>query len=291
MRNDVKKYLESRMLRKLHVRFGVGVGVQAPDLHHVRVEPRSNTAIAAGLSSFTNKKAQLHHQGFDQARGAGDPKKARKKMRAKDRPLENDFVSDEDFDQMLRAWFDNAARVLIPGGSFYIWGGYANLGNYPKPLQEAGLYFSQGIIWDKLHPVLTRKDFMGAFELAFYGWKLGKGHRFYGPNNVPDLWHVKKVNPQNMTHLTEKPVELAARAIQYSSRQGQNVLDLFGGSGSTLIACQQTGRKAFLMEIDGLYCDVIVQRFENFTGLKAQRIKRPKKTPAGNAGVLEGAKA
>lgn len=79
MRNDVKKYLESRMLRKLHVRFGVGVGVQAPDLHHVRLEPRSNTAIAAGLSSFTNKKAQLHHQGFDQARGAGDPKKARKR--------------------------------------------------------------------------------------------------------------------------------------------------------------------------------------------------------------------
>ena len=259
--------------------------------YNVRLEPRSNTAIAAGLSSFTNKKAQLHHQGFDQARGAGDPKEARKKMRAKDRPLENDFVSDEDFDQMLRTWFDNAARVLIPGGAFYIWGGYANLGNYPKPLQEAGLYFSQGLVWDKQHPVLTRKDFMGAFELAFYGWKLGKGHNFYGPNNVPDLWHVKKVNPQNMTHLTEKPVELAARAIQYSSRQGQNVLDLFGGSGSTLIACQQTGRKAFLMEIDGLYCDVIVQRFENFTGLKAQRIKRPKKTPAGNAGVLEGVKA
>lgn len=288
MRNDVKKYLESRMLRKLHVRFGVGVGVQAPDLHHVKVEPRSNTAIAAGLSSFTNKKAQLHHQGFDQARGAGDPKKARKKMRAKDRPLENDFVSDEDFDEMLRAWFNNAARVLIPGGSFYIWGGYANLGNYPKPLKEAGLYFSQGIVWDKQHPVLTRKDFMGAFEICFYGWKEGAGHKFYGPNNAYDLWHVKKVNPQAMIHLTEKPVELAVRAIQYSSKQGENVLDLFGGSGSTLIACQQTDRKAFLMELDCLYCDVIVQRFENFTGLKAQRMEATKKTPAIHAGVSKG---
>jgi len=258
--------------------------------YNVRVEPRSNTAIAAGLSSFTNKKAQLHHQGFDQARGVSDPKKARKKMRAKDRPLENDFVSDEDFNQMLHAWFNNMARVLIPGGSFYIWGGYANLGNYPQPLQEAGLYFSQGIVWDKQHPVLTRKDFMGAFEICFYGWKLGKGHRFFGPNNVPDLWHVKKVNPQSMIHLTEKPVELAVRAIQYSSKQGENVLDLFGGSGSTLIACQQTDRKAFLMELDCLYCDIIVQRFEKFTGMKAQRMEATKKTPAGAAGVLKGAK-
>ncbi|HOT74019.1 MAG TPA: DNA modification methylase [Anaerohalosphaeraceae bacterium] len=242
--------------------------------YNVKVEPRSNTAIAAGLSSFTNKKAQLHHQGFDQARGVSDPKKARKKMRAKDRPLEDDFLSDEDFDAMLHAWFNNMARVLIPGGSFYIWGGYANLGNYPKPLQEAGLYFSQGIVWDKQHPVLTRKDFMGAFEICFYGWKLGKGHRFFGPNNATDLWHVKKVNPQNMIHLTEKPVELAVRAIQYSSKVGENVLDLFGGSGSTLIACQQTDRKAFLMELDPLYCDIIVQRYENYTGEKAKRIEK-----------------
>ena len=74
-----------------------------------------------------------------------------------------------------------------------------------------------------------------------------------------------------MIHLTEKPVELAVRAIQYSSKTGENVLDLFGGSGSTLIACEQTGRKAFLMELDPLYADVIVQRWEQFTGQKAIR--------------------
>jgi DNA modification methylase len=77
-----------------------------------------------------------------------------------------------------------------------------------------------------------------------------------------------------MVHLTEKPVELAVRAVQYSSRTGENILDLFGGSGSTLIAAQQTGRRAFLMELDPLYCDVIVQRFEQFTGGKAARIQR-----------------
>ena len=111
---------------------------------------------------------------------------------------------------------------------------------------------------------------MGAFELAFYGWREGAGHPYFGPKNATDLWHVKKVNPQSMIHLTEKPVELALRAMQYSSRRGENVLDLFGGSGSTLIAAEQSGRRAFLMELDPLYCDVIVTRWEQFTGKKAE---------------------
>ncbi len=239
--------------------------------YNVKVEPRSNNAIAAGLSSFS--APQKHHQKFDLERHPEKAKPTQKKLRAKDRPLANDFVTDEEFDRLLDAWFGNFSRVLLPGRSFYIWGGYANLGNYPPFLKKHGLYFSQGIIWDKEHPVLTRKDFMGAFEIAFYGWKEGAGHSYFGPNNATDLWHVKKVNPQSMVHLTEKPVALAVRAIQYSSRTDENVLDLFGGSGSTLIAAEQTGRRAFLMELDALYCDVIVQRWEKFTGLKAERIE------------------
>jgi len=237
--------------------------------YNVKVEPRSNNAIAAGLSSFAGT---THHQGLDLARHPEKSKPTQKKLRPKDRPLANDFVSDEEFDRLLAAWFGNIARVLIPGGGFYIWGGYANLGNYPPFLKSSGLYFSQGIVWDKQHPVLTRKDFMGSFELAFYGWREGAAHRYFGPSNARDLWHVKKVNPQSMVHLTEKPVELARLAIEYSSQPGENVLDLFGGSGSTLIACEQTGRRAFLLELDPLYCDVIVQRFEKFTGQKAERI-------------------
>lgn len=252
--------------------------------YNVKVEPRSNNAIAAGNSSFAAPKT--HHQKFDLERHPEKSKPTQKKMRAKDRPLANDFVTDAAFDGMLLAWFGNASRVLKPGGSFYIWGGYANLGNYPGPLKASGLYFSQGIVWDKQHPVLTRKDFMGAFEICFYGWKEGAGHKFHGPNNATDLWHLKKVNPQSMVHLTEKPVELAVRAIQYSSLTGENVLDLFGGSGSTLIACEQTGRKAFLMELDALYCDVIVERWEKFTGRKADRIAANERTPA-MAGVKE----
>ncbi len=244
--------------------------------YNVKVEPRSNNAIAAGNSSFAGPKK--HHQKFDLERHPEKAKATHKKMRAKDRPLANDFVSEEEFGRLLHAWFGNIARVLEPGRGFYIWGGYGNLGNYPPVLKACGLYFSQGIIWDKMHPVLTRKDFMGCFEIAYYGWKEGAAHRFYGPNNVPDLWHVKKVNPNKMIHLTEKSVELAVRAIQYSSVRNENVLDLFGGSGSTLIGAEQTGRKALLMELDPPYCDTIVDRFQRFTGVPAV-LERTGKSP------------
>jgi DNA modification methylase len=222
--------------------------------YNVRVEPRSNNARAAGLTSFEQTGGTVT------------------KLRAKDRPLANDFVSDEAFDRLLHAWFGNLARVLEPGRAFYVWGGYSNLGNYPPVLKAQDLHFSQAIIWDKQHPVLTRKDYMGAHEWCFYGWREGAAHQFFGPTSATDLWSNKKVNPQNMIHLTEKPVELAARTLEYSSKPGENVLDLFGGSGSTLIAAEQTGRRAFLMELDPPYCDVIVQRFEQFTGQRAERL-------------------
>lgn len=297
--------------------------------YNVKVEPRSNNAVAAAGARRT------HHQGFDAARRRAKGKKAKpgKQLRAKDRPLVNDFMGDKEFGALLGDWFGNIARVLQPGRSFYVWGGYANCANYPPAFVAAGLYFSQGIIWIKDHPVLTRKDFMGNHEWCFYGWKEGKSHAFFGKPNVPDtwelsrvasgsvalgrgvrltgadgsrlevsppsdltrlrevaltdegivlcgatectdVWRVKKVSPQKMVHLTEKPVELAVRAMHYSTRPGENVLDLFGGSGSTLIAAEQTGRRAFLMELDALYCDVIVNRWEKFTGRKARRVAR-----------------
>ena len=254
--------------------------------YNVKVEPRSKNAIAAGLSSFTNDAASSklkNDQGMaaftnaihkkNKAKAGTSAKETidapRQKMRAKDRPLANDFVSDDEFDRLLDAWFGNIARVLVPGGCFYIWGGYANCGNYPPFLKKHGLYFSQAIIWNKMHPVLTRKDFMGAHEWAFYGWNEGAGHKYYGPNNETDLWNVKKIPPQQLEHLTGKPAELAVRSIQYSSLLDQNVLDLFGGSGSTMIGAPQTGRNAFLMELDAPYCDVIVDRMQRFTGKPA----------------------
>jgi hypothetical protein len=155
--------------------------------YNVRVEPRSNNAIAAGLSSFANlandpkiahrdrggesikreiahRKGLQHHQSFDLHRGASKAKATTKKMRPKDRALANDFMKDADYDVLLRRWFGNIAAALKPGGAFYLWGGYANCANYPPALAECGLYFSQAIIWVKEHPVLTRKDFMGNHE-------------------------------------------------------------------------------------------------------------------------------
>jgi hypothetical protein len=169
--------------------------------YNVRLEPRSNNAIAAGLSSFPGDELQQrkrrhktcrhvglkHHQALDLAR---QPKKSRptgEKLRAKDRPLANDFVSDEAFVQFLYAWFGNIARVLQPGRAFYLYGGYANIANYPPVLKATGLYFSQAIIWIKEHPTLTRKDYMGNHEWAFYGWREGAAHQFFGPPNVTDV--------------------------------------------------------------------------------------------------------
>jgi DNA modification methylase len=259
----------------------------------VRVEPRSNNAIAAGLSSFANlandpdiahrarggesikreiahRKGLKHHQSFDLHRGASKAKATTKKMRPKDRALANDFMKDGDYEQLLRRWFGNIAAALKPGGAFYLWGGYANCANYPPALAECGLYFSQAIIWVKEHPVLTRKDFMGNHEWCFYGWREGAAH-WFNPEikNATDVWSVKKVSPNAMVHLTEKPVELAVRALTYSSKAGESVLDLFGGSGSTLIACEKLGRRARLLEIDPPYCDVICRRFMEFSGKTA----------------------
>lgn len=232
----------------------------------VRVEPRSNNAIASGMRSFAGS---THHQKLDVERHPTKAQPTHNKLRAKDRPLANDFLPDAEFAVLLRKWFGNFAYALEPGRAFFIWGGYGNLGNYPPALAECGLYFSQGIVWNKMHPVLTRKDFLGCYELAFYGWREGAAHVFLGPNNAPDLWDIKKVNPQSMVHLTEKPVALAARAIEYGSRVGENVLDLFGGSGSTLVACEQLDRHAYLVELDELYADVIVARWQQLTGQKA----------------------
>jgi len=235
--------------------------------YNVRVEPRSNNAIAAALSSFGGLQ---HHQSLTFHLATSKVRRTSKKLRPKDRPLANDFLKDADYDVLLRKWFSNLAAVLKPGGAFYIWGGYATCANYLPAIEESGLYFSQAIIWVKNQPVLTRKDFMGAYEWAFYGWREGAAHWFNPETrNATDVWEVKKVHPMVMVHLTEKPVELAVRALTYSSRPGEVVLDLFGGSGSTLIAAEKLGRRARLMEIDPAYVDVIVRRWQEFTGQKA----------------------
>lgn len=132
--------------------------------------------------------------------------------------------------------------------------------------------------------VLKTKDLMpyarsglGAFmsqyipncEPCIYAFKTDKTPQWFGPTTEKTVWELQRVG-NNDFHPTQKPVELPERAITNSSKQGQIVLDLFGGSGSTLIACEKTGRSCYMMELDEKYCDVIIKRWEDFTGKKAE---------------------
>ena len=189
---------------------------------------------------------------------------------AKSRKLEGDFISDAKFGQLLYMWFTHIRYALEPGRAFYIWGGYSNFFNYPTNIKSVGLFFHQVIVWVKSISVFTRKDFMGKHEWCFYGWKPGAPHKYCGPNNITDVWEIPNVPRQKMIHLTEKPVEIPAQAIKCSSEPGEKVLDLFGGSGSTLVAAHELDRICYLMELDPWYCDLIVERCKEL-GLSAQR--------------------
>ena len=219
--------------------------------YNVKVEPRSNNAIAAGLQSFQGTQASSEVRRRTSPReGEADAEE----VRPKDRPLENDFVSDEEFDRCC--WRGSAtSRASLPGRSFYIWGGYANLGNYPPVAASVRLVFLQAIIWDKQHPVLTRKDFHRVLRDGVL-WLEGRAaHRSSGPTTCPDLWHVKKIPPQKLEHLTGKPAELAVRAIQYSSRHGRERVGPVRWQRLDTDRRRADGRRAFLMEMDPLYCE------------------------------------
>jgi DNA modification methylase len=264
--------------------------------YNVAVEPRTRQSIESMTNTFpVQRKALTKNARLDEVRRSKPMGKSQsmtdsaqnstmknktRTMRARDRILENDWMSEEEYAKKLLAWFGNAAAVMDPGAPFYAWGGYSNCYRYPTAMKAVGLYFSQAIVWVKHHPVLGRKDYLHdtewayqgkkLSEAAFYGWREGKAHLFYGPNNQADVWEVEKVPPGKMVHLTEKPVELARRAIKFSSKRGDNVLDLFGGSGSTLIACEELHRTCYMVEIDTAYADVIISRWETLTGKKAK---------------------
>ncbi len=192
---------------------------------------------------------------------------------AKSRKLVGDHISDMEFGKLLCWWFRNAGTALDPGRNFYIWGGFSNLENYPYAIRCGWLHWNQLIIWVKNMKVLTRLDFMGQSEICFYGWKSRKGYEHRKPpSGTSEVWCVENVPRQHMVHMTEKPVEIPRMAIEYSSDEGENVLDLFGGSGSTLIAAEETNRNAYLMEYDERYAEVILARC-NELGMDIKEIR------------------
>lgn len=188
-----------------------------------------------------------------------------KSFNAKHGGIKNDKMS-----QSEAADFFDAINSIIYAycvGAFYITFYRLGIGEYWKSLERVNLKVRSLIIWDKGNHTLSNSDYMSKYEPIFYGWT-GDNHKFYGGNNGMDIWEIKRT-AKNDLHPTMKPVELIEKALEDASKSGNLVLDLFGGSGSTMIACEKLGRKARLMELDPKYCDVIVKRWEDFTGKKA----------------------
>jgi len=190
---------------------------------------------------------------------------AKDKMRGKNRPIMNDNLG-EGFGSFL---FDACDNILArTKGAVYIAMSSSELDTLQGAFRAAGGKWSTFIIWAKNTFTLGRADYQRQYEPILYGWRDGTDHYWCGARDQGDVWHINK--PQkNDLHPTMKPVELVERAVRNSSKTRDLVLDPFGGSGSTLIACEKTGRRARLIELDPKYVDVIVKRWEAFSGCKA----------------------
>lgn len=185
--------------------------------------------------------------------------------------IQNDDMNDEDFRQFLRDVYTAADSAMRPGAAFYIWHADSEGYNFRGAAHDIGWKIRQCLIWNKNTLVLGRQDFHWKHEPCLYGWKDGAGHDWYGDRKQTTVMDFDKP-ARNGEHPTMKPVELFAYQMEMSSKKDDVVLDLFGGSGTTMIAAEQLGRSARLMELDPRYVDVIVRRWEEFTGEKAELV-------------------
>ena len=187
------------------------------------------------------------------------------KLRGKKRVIKNDNLGDG-FEQFLR---DACTNLLaVTKGAVYICMSSSELHTLQRTFREAGGHWSTFVIWAKNTFTMGRSDYQRQYEPILYGWKEGTEHFWCGARDQGDVWFVKKPVVNDL-HPTMKPVELIERAIRNSSKSRDIVLDPFGGSGSTLIACEKTGRQARLIELEPKYCDVVVRRFQEFGGKQA----------------------
>jgi DNA modification methylase len=187
------------------------------------------------------------------------------KLRGKKRKIANDNLGDG-FEQFLR---DACTNILtVTKGAVYICMSSSELHTLQKAFRDAGGHWSTFVIWAKNTFTMGRSDYQRQYEPILYGWKEGSDHFWCGARDQGDVWFVKKP-VSNDLHPTMKPVELVERAIRNSSKSRDTVLDPFGGSGSTLIGCEKAGRQARLIELEPKYCDVIVRRYQEFSGKEA----------------------
>lgn len=187
------------------------------------------------------------------------------KLRGKKRKIANDDLG-AGFEQFLR---DACANMLaVTKGAIYICMSSSELHTLEKAFREAGGHWSTFVIWAKNTFTMGRSDYQRQYEPILYGWRDGTDHFWCGARDQGDVWFVKKPVVNDL-HPTMKPIELVERAIRNSSKSRDTVLDPFGGSGSTLIACERTGRQARLIELEPKYCDVIIRRWQDYSGEEA----------------------
>lgn len=191
---------------------------------------------------------------------------AKDKQRGTNRTILNDNLGDG-FEQFL---YDSCVNMLtVCKGAVYVCMSSSELHTLQKAFIAAGGKWSTFVIWAKNTFTLGRADYQRQYEPMLYGWKQGADHYWCGARDQGDIWFVNKP-VKNELHPTMKPVELVERAVQNSSKTRDIVLDCFGGSGTTMIACEKLNRQCRMIELDPKYCDVIVKRWEEFTGKKAE---------------------
>ena len=174
--------------------------------------------------------------------------------------IKNDNMADEKFYQFLLDAFSCMEKVMADDASIYVFHADTEGLNFRKAFSDAGFYLSGCCIWKKPSLVLGRSPYQWQHEPCLYGWKKSGKHQWYSDRKQTTIWEFEKTK-KNTDHPTMKPIPLLAYPIQNSSMSNTLILDPFGGSGSTLIACEQTDRSCFTIELDEKYCDVIVKRY------------------------------
>lgn len=177
--------------------------------------------------------------------------------------IKNDDLQDTQLVNLVRDAISNATMQLTNEAAIYVCFTWRTYVEFQSALRQAGIEPKACIVWDKQSVGLGHAEYRPQHEFVFY-----VPGRWFGDRSQSDVWQSSRGNTSAYVHPTQKPVELVERAIQNSSQKGDAVLDVFGGSGSTLIAAEQTNRIAYLMELDPHYCDVICARFQKATGIK-----------------------
>ena len=185
--------------------------------------------------------------------------------------IQNDKMQDDNFREFLQSAFYVADHVMKPGAVFYIWHADSEGYNFREACKETGWTVRQCLVWNKNSMVIGRQDYQWKHEPCLYGWKDGAGHLWASDRKQTTVLNFDRPTKSRL-HPTMKPIALFDYQIKNNTKGGDIVLDLFAGSGTTIMACEQNGRKAYCMEYDPRYVDVIIKRWEEFTGRKAELI-------------------